>query len=276
MGNLNRIFFVLLVSIFISSCIVTTRIVGDTHTTSGSALIGGKLYTSAWIQQSAEYKALCQQAYNIARERVERATSGAVKNGAKPWAIITDIDETILDNTPNAVHLALRGKDFSSQSWNEWCELAAADTLMGALDFFCFAQDRGVEIFYVSNRDEVNREGTIENLHRFGFPSVDDDHLLLRKDSSDKSDRRTEIMNNYNVLLLLGDNLGDFDHLFDSLNSKDREEALLKFRTEFGRKFIVIPNPNYGTWERVILHGATSRQDQERLLIHSLRTQQSE
>lgn len=83
-------------------------------------------------------------------------------------------------------------------------------------------------------------------------------------------------MNNYNVLLLLGDNLGDFDHLFDSLNSKDREMALLKFRTEFGRKFIVIPNPNYGTWERVILHGATSRQDQERLLIHSLRTQQSE
>ena len=231
-------------------------------------MIGGKLYTSAWIQHSAEYKALCQQAYNIATDRVLEATRSPLAAGAKRWAIVTDIDETILDNTPNAVHLALRGKEFSSEAWNKWCELAEADTLMGALDFFCLAQDRGVEIFYVSNRDPESRAATLANLQKFGFPQADEEHLLLREKTSDKSARREKILSKYNILLLLGDNLGDFDHIFDSLNAKDRKDAVQKCKSEFGKKFIVLPNPNYGTWERVLLHEAPSNAEKEHLLMH--------
>lgn len=260
----------------VSSCFIAN--VSDNHTTvpQESVLIGGKLYTSAWIQHSAEYKALCQQAYNIATDRVLQATQSPLARGAKPWAIVTDIDETILDNTPNAVHLALRGQDFSSKSWNTWCDLAEADTLMGAVDFFCLAQDRGIEIFYVSNRDEENRAATLANLERFGFPQADNEHLLLRNKTSDKSARREQILSKYNILLLLGDNLGDFDHLFDGLNGKERAAALQRFKGEFGKKFIVLPNPNYGTWERAIVHEGATRSQQERLLIHSLRSQSEE
>ncbi len=265
-----------LLSLLLSGCIITNVSGHRAPATQGSVLIGGRLYTSAWIQHSAEYKALCQQAYNIATDRVLEATRSPLAPGAKPWAIVTDIDETILDNTPNAVHLALRGKEFTSESWNKWCELAEADTLMGALDFFCLAQDRGVEIFYVSNRDPESRAATLANLQKFGFPQADEEHLLLREQTSDKSTRREKILSKYNILLLLGDNLGDFDHIFDSLNAKDRKDAVQKFKSEFGKKFIVLPNPNYGTWERAIIHEGRSSRDEERLLIQSLRSQSGE
>lgn len=262
------LFSLTVLSLLLSGCIVSNVSRHCEPTTQGAVLIGGKLYTSAWIQHSAEYKALCQQAYNIATDRVLEATRSPLAPGAKPWVVVTDIDETILDNTPNAVHLALRGKEFTSEAWNKWCELAEADTLMGALDFFCLAQDRGVEIFYVSNRDPESRAATLANLQKFGFPQADEEHLLLREKTSDKSARREKILSKYNILLFLGDNLGDFDHIFDSLNAKDRKEAVQKFKSEFGKKFIVLPNPNYGTWERVLLHEAPSNAEKEHLLMH--------
>ena len=76
-----------------------------------SPTLGGKLFSSAWMQRSAEYKALCQQAYNIATERLRAATS-APRNKGKKWAIVTDIDETIVDNSANSVHQALEVKDY--------------------------------------------------------------------------------------------------------------------------------------------------------------------
>ena len=82
--------------------------------------LGGKLFTSAWIQRSAEYQALCIQAYNIATERVD-ALPAERKQGDRPYAIVTDIDETILDNTPNSVYQALRGKDYDEETWGKWC-----------------------------------------------------------------------------------------------------------------------------------------------------------
>ena len=47
--------------------------------------LGGKLFTSAWIQRSAEYQALCIQAYNIATERVD-ALPAERKQGDRPYA----------------------------------------------------------------------------------------------------------------------------------------------------------------------------------------------
>lgn len=216
-----------------------------------SATLGGKLYTSAWIQRSAEYRALCLQAYNVATHRLDEALA-AHKPSDRPLAIVTDIDETILDNTPNAVHQALRGEDYTDDSWHEWCARAEADTLAGAVSFFRYAAERGVEVFYISNRYEVDRVGTLENLNRFGFPSVDDAHLLLRSESSDKTARRAQVLEQYDLIMLLGDNLGDFDHVFDSSDERVRAEGLAQYRSDFGRRFIVLPNPNYGTWEKAM------------------------
>lgn len=236
-----------------------------------SLVLGGKLYTSAWIQRSAEYQALCLQAYNLATLRLDNIVAGRGKR-SKPLAIVTDIDETILDNTPNSVHQALKGEDYTDASWNEWCERAEADTLAGAKDFFTYAASLGVEVFYISNRFEENRTGTIENLKRFGFPYADDAHLLLRTDTSDKTARRNQVLEKYDIVMLLGDNLGDFDHIFDSSSEQERSAGVSRYAKEFGNKFIVFPNPNYGTWDKAMNGGYPSLQERDQFLKKQLKT----
>ena len=235
-----------------------------------SPTLGGKLYTSAWIQRSAEYKALCHQAYNIATERLLAATA----RGGHRWAIVTDIDETIVDNSANSVHQALKGEDFTQASWDKWCDQASAIALAGAVDFFRKADSLGVQIFYISNRDEVNRAGTLRNLRSLGLPQADDQHLMLRDASrnSDKTARRSAVLQQYEILMLLGDNLGDFDHVFDSKQEQTREAAVAKLSREFGRRFIVLPNPNYGTWEPAMNGGYLPLKERDKKLPQLLRS----
>ena len=58
-----------------------------------------KDHSMYWHKNSAEYKALCLQAYNIAKKKLEQELS---KDYEKPLAIIADLDETILDNCINS------------------------------------------------------------------------------------------------------------------------------------------------------------------------------
>ena len=213
---------------------------------------GGKLFTSVWMQRAAEYKALCEQAYNIATLRVNEYLQHG--NASKPLAIVTDIDETFLDNSPYAVHRALQGKDYTDASWRDWTSRAEADTLCGALDFFKYAAAKGVTVFYITNRGETERLGTLKNLQKFGFPFADSSHLFLMNTTSSKEARRQIVERNSNIILLLGDNLGDFSALFDHKTETERSENVLSNKDEFGKKFIVLPNPNYGDWEGALYH----------------------
>jgi len=211
--------------------------------------IAGKLFTSLYQQRAAEYKALCFQAYNIARMRVDESLQ---PSSSQKRAVITDIDETVLDNSPYAVHQALMGKEFDPASWLDWSNRAQCDTLAGALSFFNYAASKKVEVFYVTNRDEKEREGTIKNLQRFGFPYADNDHLILKQTTSSKESRRQKIASSFNIVLLLGDNLSDFSELFDKKSAEDRLTATRQVSSEFGKKFIVLPNSDYGDWESAL------------------------
>src|SRR5690606_29440798 len=149
---------------------------------------GGKVWSSAFQQQAAEYKALCYQAFNIARLRLDEAI--AKNTTGRPLAIVTDIDETILDNSPYAVKQSLLGKDFSQSTWEEWTSMGKADTMPGALSFFRYAASKNVVTFFITNRYDREAAGTLDNLKRFGFPFADEAHLLLRTGSSGKEERR--------------------------------------------------------------------------------------
>ena len=162
---------------FISAISVLMACSGPKKTSSSSSPVSlvanGKLWSSLYEQKAAEYKALCIQAYNIARYRLDEALK---QPSPKPKAIITDIDETFLDNSPFAVRQALQGKDYDGTSWNDWTARGLADTLTGALSFFRYAATFNTEIFYISNRREGERQGTLQNLQRFQFPFADDQH----------------------------------------------------------------------------------------------------
>lgn len=211
---------------------------------------GGILFTSAFQQQAAEYKALCFQAYNIATLRLDQAISNSTS--AQPKAVITDIDETVLDNSPYSVHQALSGKDYEPTSWIDWTSRASADTLSGALTFFNYAASKNVEVFYVSNRVEKERAATLANLKKFGFPYADDAHLILKTTVSSKEPRRQQLATSHNIVLLIGDNLADFSELFDHKTSTERTQNVQRLADDFGKKFIVLPNANYGDWENAL------------------------
>lgn len=211
-----------------------------------SLVTDGKLWASFFQQRSAEYRALCQQAFNIAKGRVDEV---AGRQTLRPLAIVTDIDETFLDNSPYAVHQALKGKDYEAGSWAEWTSMGKADTLQGSLSFFSYAASKGIEIFYITNREEKERTGTLANLRRFGFPYADEKHLLLRSEGSGKEPRRQQVATTHDIVLLLGDNLADFSPLFDKKMETERAANVSLVASEFGNRFIILPNTTYGGWE---------------------------
>ena len=238
----------LLFLLILSAC-ETTKKTAQVPLNNNSIVTDGKLFAAAYQQLAAEYRALCYQAYNIAHFRLEQQLQQPHDH---PLAIITDIDETLLNNSPNSVQQSLSGKDFDSQSWYEWTSKASADTVPGALNFLKYASANGVSIYYITNREEKERVGTVQNLQRFNFPDADNVHLLPRQVTSSKEIRRQQVMKDYTVVLLLGDNLGDFSDLFDKRSEEVRMDNTNKVAPLFGSKFIVLPNPVYGDWESVL------------------------
>jgi 5'-nucleotidase (lipoprotein e(P4) family) len=210
-----------------------------------------------------EYKALAYQAFNIAHERVDKIRRDNPYN--ENLAIVVDIDETLLDNSPHQA-LMIQSDSNYPYMWNEWCDLANANAIPGALAFLQYADENGFNVFYVSNRKEKYvQKGTMQNLISLGFPQVTEDHFLLRLERtdsnpnpSDKQGRRDDITaRGYKIVLLIGDNLGDF--YTDKHERNARAEQLESFKTAFGHKFIILPNAMYGNWPGSIgIKGAES------------------
>lgn len=231
--------------IIFCACKSTQKISAPTQTLPQNISLNGKLFSSLYMQRSAEYRALCLQSYNIAHFRIENYKAST----KMPKAIITDIDETILDNSPYAVHQAYKGLEYESASWYEWTGMSAADTMPGAATLLKYAASQNVEIYYVSNREEKERTATLKNLQRFNLPNADDAHFFPKVNGSSKEERRLNIMKTHEVILLMGDNLADFSNLFDHKTETERETNTDLSVGDFGKRFIVFPNPNYGDWE---------------------------
>ncbi|HTN37076.1 MAG TPA: 5'-nucleotidase, lipoprotein e(P4) family [Arachidicoccus sp.] len=210
-------------------------------------IANGKLFTAIWMQRSAEYKALCLQAFNTADLRLDQILT--FQKPAKPLAIVTDIDETFLDNSPYAIRQSLQGKDYRQSSWDQWVSRASADTIAGALSFFKRAAVKGTTIFYVTNRNVAGRKATLQNLQKYKFPFADEEHLLTMDGSSSKEARRLQISQQFYIALLIGDNLADFSAIFDKKTEAERTDNVMQHASDFGKHFIILPNPNYGDWE---------------------------
>ncbi|MBS1919053.1 MAG: 5'-nucleotidase, lipoprotein e(P4) family [Bacteroidetes bacterium] len=246
---MKKAIFFLFSTALLLACTPSQKSVSNTTTSSSNLVINGKLFAVAYMQRSAEYHALCLQAYNIATLRLNEALQNA---SSKPRAVITDIDETLLDNSADEVHHDLQGKGFDPKEWTKWTGMAAADTIPGALTFFKYAASKNVEVFYITNRDEKDKEGTLKNLKKFDFPYADEAHLVLKQGVSSKEARRQKVMEKYDVVLLLGDNLSDFSSLWDSKTVGQRLENVQHQSSEFGSRFIILPNPVYGDWENAL------------------------
>jgi 5'-nucleotidase (lipoprotein e(P4) family) len=200
-------------------------------------------------QTSAEYRALCYQAFNLALLQLNQ--SSKMLGGMKKAAIVVDIDETMLDNSPYEAQCVLDNVGYP-EGWDEWMNQSRAEPVPGALDFLNTAKAQGADIFYITNRKEKYRKQTLKNLQLFEFPDATNEHLMLKAESSSKKARRDKVSQTHNIIMLIGDNLNDFSEIFESKNITDRFALTDNLKKEFGARFIILPNAMYGEWESAL------------------------
>ena len=218
-----------------------------------------------YAQSSAEYEASNIQTYVNAKSALDKALNDVTWTAAieqkdnfenKPPAIILDIDETVLNNVPFQARSIIDGQSYPT-GWLDWMLEESSDAVAGVSDFLEYSQSKGVKIFYVTNRIAVAEDATRNNLKKLGLPLDTDRDVLLMKNengwTSDKVSRRKLVAKDYRILLLIGDQLGDFLPLDETTLELDaRKELADTYKHMWGSKWFMITNPMYGRWEASI------------------------
>jgi len=229
-----------------------------------------------YAQTSAEFAANNIQTYNNAKLALDAALLDKSWTAAleqednfkdKMPAIILDVDETVLDNSPFQARTILKGLSYPN-GWVEWVNEENAEPVAGVKDFLLYAKKKGVKIFYVTNRIHILEKATKSNLIELGLPFDDDIDVLLMRDengwTSDKTARRNLIAEDYRILLLVGDQLTDFISAEEAyIFHSDRKKIADKYSEMWGNRWFVITNPMYGRWEYSIYNNTTPSSEDE-------------
>lgn len=227
-----------------------------------------------WVQTSVEYRATALQAYAAARRQLDAALgdtawTAAVEQQGKPLAglppaIVLDADETVLDNSAFQARLIQDQAAYNEENWSAWVAERKAQAVPGAVAFTRYAAERGVAVFYVTNRDARDEAATRDNLAALGFPlDADRDTVFTRGErpewkASDKSARREEVARGHRILLLVGDDYGDFLPAPRGTVAQ-RADRAAPYDAWWGTKWIVLPNPMYGSWALALTNEAGSQ-----------------
>lgn len=212
-------------------------------------------YAVAWRQTAAEYRALYYQGFALARLRVEQALAARESSASPKFAVITDVDETVLLSGVYWGQLIADGSDFfDDASWDAWVPRNEFVASPGALDFVRFCEANDVEVFFVTNRDQGEQtfDLALGNLRAAGFASADASHLRVLRETSNKEAVQAQIREDYQVIVSLGDNLNDFARRYYQSDVDARMALMHEDAAKFGRDYIVFPNPTDGHWIRAI------------------------
>ena len=235
-----------------------------------------------WMQRSEEYRALAEQTYRAAADRLDEALRqpnwdalvpeerGNDAKGLKP-AVVMDVDETVLDNSPYQARLIRDGKEYDEVTWAQWVAEKKAKPVPGVVDFAKAAAAKGVTILYISNRAVHLQEATLANLRAVGMPVADDSVFLglgtvvkdCEQNGSEKNCRRRLAGQRYRVLMQFGDQLGDFVQVLAN-TPQGRGELLDQYDDWFGERWWMLPNPSYGGWEPALFDNDFSQPRQAR------------
>lgn len=233
------------------------------HSVWAQSPLTDRLYQSViWFKTSPEAAFLYEQCYDLA---ITKAYDNFKSSRDKrPPAVILDIDETVLSNVQFEVERIKEGVGYTPQNWKAWTDRAEATPLPGALRFTHWADSLGIAIYYISNRKTDELESTIGNLRQHGFPQVFDKHVLLREKSDNKDERRAAIYHEHDVILLVGDQLTDFSNALADRGQDLGMDSLRKFMPDLKKKFVLLPNPMYGEWEKAIYGNTFKLSDEEK------------
>ena len=236
----------------------------------------------AWSQTAIEHDLIYLQTYRDAQshllaamrdphwDALDKADRVAPFKGLKP-AVILDIDETVLDNSPYQARVVKSGGEFNEADWAAWCKEAQARALPGAVEFSQFAATHGIAVIYISNRAKDLDEATLANLRQAGFPVSGPQAFLglgtvvdgCEQAGSEKGCRRQWVARHYRVLMQFGDQIGDFVDV--NANTADgRRRAVADYLPWIGTRWFVLPNPTYGSWEPALFNNDWSAPREQR------------
>ena len=248
------------------------------------------LQGTLWVQNAAEYDALTLQAYQQAKRLLEPAVTdslwtasvvqkGEVVKSLQP-AVILDIDETVLDNSPFQARMIEQNSSFNPDEWTQWVLEENADAVAGAVEFTQAAAEKGIAVFYISNRGAETEEATRNNMERLGFPlNKNRDTVFLNGEqdgwNSDKINRRAVVEQDYRVIMLFGDDLNDFLPA-KNITENERDQLVSNHADHWGEKWFIFPNPTYGSWEQALFNfqSGLSEDERDQLLREHLNTKQ--
>ena len=251
----------------VAGCAVGQRAQSPARPQSSTVQPHENLNAVLWLQTALEYRASAQQAYRLAQMQLDAAladpswTAAVEQKGdvsKLPPAVIVDVDETVLDNSYYQARLIREHAVYATETWDRWVMDARATAIPGAREFTQYASRKGVTVYYVTNRTANLEEATRRNLAAAQFPlDPDVDTVLTRGErpewsASAKGPRRAFVASSHRILLLIGDDLADF--VADASGTPDeRREKAAPFEDWWGRRWVMLPNPTYGSWERAIV-----------------------
>lgn len=218
-----------------------------------------------WLTKSKEYALITRSIYKQAEARLSELT---LPN--KPWAVVMDVDETVLDNSPYQVMLDQSGSAYTPQAWTSWVELQQASLVPGAEKFIKKVFSLGGKIALITNRDKSRDEATWNNLSKLlpinatntcltGRTLSDKESVNGQDLVNDKDLRRQQLVDGsidcfsshndsttwqsgHNIIMQIGDNIEDVNGL--TQHSADIDELIEGANSNI----FILPNPMYGSW----------------------------
>jgi len=238
-----------------------------------------QLHGTLWIQTALEHDVCCVQTYALATIRVSQALKNTSWTAALdqprgyeqlPPAVILDVDETVLDNSIFQARLVDRKSDYSDDLWAKWVAEKKSSAMPGVKDFLQFLAHKGVLVFFVTNREFDCEASTVDNLSSVLGQQITRAQVLCRNENpgwgSDKSSRRLFLAESHRIILLVGDDFNDFAYL-GMVSPQQRFTSGSQYREYWGTKWIQLPNPNYGHWEKAIYDYDYSVTDVQKLRL---------
>jgi len=231
-----------------------------------------------WVKHAAEYRAIAEQVYGAATAALPGYVadtswsampeqSGA---GKLPPAVILDVDETVVSNVDFQLTFE---RPFANHKLDEWSSNYQSLAIPGVKDFVEAARAADVTVFFVTNRpcelidgvdDPCPQKGTtVEDIHEVGI-DVEPEFVMLSGEQPgwdrEKLVRRKLIAENYRVIMLIGDDFGDFvpcarkkvvAPCTAAATRASRTDALGKYDKYWGAGWYILPNPMHGSWTSV-------------------------
>jgi 5'-nucleotidase (lipoprotein e(P4) family) len=235
-----------------------------------------------WTQAAIEHDLIYLQTYRDAQSRLLAALKdrdwnalasddrAASAKHLKP-AVVLDVDETVLDNSPYQARLVRSGGEFNEADWAAWCKEEQARALPGAVEFTRFAAGHGVAVIYISNRAKDLDQVTLANLRKAGLPVSGPEAFLglgtfvegCEQIGTEKGCRRQQVARTHRVLMQFGDQIGDFVTV--PANTLDgRRKAMAPYLGWIGTRWFVLPNATYGSWEPALFNNDWSATPEHR------------